>query len=294
MKEKSKTLLALIKRYETMKELSAVYVEQLIYSVKRFAKFLGRKALVKDLTPKRVNRWLKHESELGQLADRTRSNLRRTTITLWRFSGRKLKLKSIRNVKVAKRNPPAWSIEEFTKFVGAAERLRGKLPNGVPKSLYFRTIIWFGLETGLRRSDIWAFDPASIGEDGRAAITQHKTNNAHVVQLSKLTVEAINKMVGIITERGADACRPLRWPKSQSQFYYWMRRLRELSGVDPGVVNRCLQHLRRTGATLIALDGGIPYQYLGHTKPGLDLKHYVDGVKTTRVQIPSFNHDQAA
>jgi integrase len=278
----------LIDDYEISKEMSSVYVKQLSYAIRRLEKYLSRLPVVKDFSSNTVNAWLKHESDVGSLGDKSRSNLRKAALTLWKFSGRKLNTDEIRNVKVAKKNPQAWTIEEFTKVVEATDSLTGNCRNGVPRSLYFKTIIWFGLETGLRRRDIWSFDARCIGEDGRAAITQHKTSNSHVVQLSKATLDCINE-IGLIIADGTDrSFFPLRWAQSESQFYYWMRKIRKISGIDPEVVNRCLQHLRRTGATLVALDGGIPWQYLGHTKEGLDRKSYVDGVKTSVVQIPSF------
>lgn len=288
----AKSVKALVDLYALKSDLSDCYVKQLHYSVNRFKKYLGRKPTKKDLKFRTVNEWLRFEQESGHLGDKSRSNLRRSIISIWKSIKPRLKTDKIRKVKVVAKNPCAWSYEEFESVVNSASGLRGILPNGVPRHLYFTTILWFGYETGLRRKDIWDFDISQFDENNRAALTQHKVSRVHIVQVTKKTRDDLFLISDIISENSDDDPNcPLRWPGSESQFYYWFKKCRSASGIDANVVNRALQHIRRTGATAVELNGGKAWQFLGHAAPGLDRVSYVDGVKTIKAMIPPINRD---
>lgn len=128
-----------------------------------------------------------------------------------------------------------------------------------------------------------------------AALSQHKTQNMHLVCVTDETMSELRQIVDILA---ANECpekqTPLKWPQSESQFYYWFRRAREIAGVDPDVTNRALQHMRRTGATAVRQSGGEAWRYLGHTAEGLDRKSYVDRVKTAKAITPASAREPAA
>lgn len=285
--KKSLTLDGLIDNYNRDRELAACYVSTLRSSMRRFSKFLGRPALVRDLEYQTVNEWLQAECEEDRLAPQTRFGGRTDVLTLWRYSGRKLKKSKVRGVKVPNKSPEAWTFDQLSEVAEASDKIRGKLPNGIPRSLYFRTIIFFVYETGLRRKDIWRFNFLEFAAQ-RSAITQNKTGNVHVVAVTDETFADLQEIYDLLIASGdPHAATPLRWPQSQSQFYYWAKKVRKVAGIDVDVKNRVLQHGRRTGATDVALAGGDAWRYLGHTKEGLDRKAYVDAVKTHKITLPT-------
>lgn len=289
MKKKLSTIVC---EYAARRDISEKYVSQLHHAATCYSVFLGREATTKDLKTKRINQWLKSEQVAGRRGDRSRSNLRKSLICVWKASGKPVKVDSVRPVKVSPKNPVAWGYGEVKQIVAAMEMLPGFMPNGVPRSLMMASTIWFAYETGLRRRDIWEFDFLAFDDANTAAMTQHKVRRVHIVRITPTTAADLQTISDILRERGDEYWHmPLRWPQSERQFYYWMKRAREIAGVDPEIHNRALQHLRRTGATAVELAGGKPWQFLGHAKPGLDRISYVDGVRTYVPTLPSVNRE---
>lgn len=288
----TKLLAALVESYELAKEITPEYAYQLGYAVRRLNRYLGRDATTEDLNEQTINKWLKHERDVGEINDRSRANVRTSVLTIWSRYGDGLNREKIRTVVQTPRNPEAWEYAELCKVATAAQRLEGNLTNGLARCDYMRTVLWFVYETGLRRRDVWSFDIQQFS-DRKAALTQHKTRRVHVVAITPQTERDLQSLSRWLRERGDQNWRtPMRWPQSTSTFYDLMSRCRTLAGVDPQVRNRSLQHVRRTGATAIDLEGGAPWKFLGHSREGLDRKSYVDQRKVVRPTIPSLNRSQ--
>lgn len=274
--------------YELSTEITSAYAYQLRYSVGRLERFLGRNATTDDLTDRVINRWLKHERDAAEIGDRSRANVRTSLLTLWKKTGVAMNRDAVRCVVVTPKNPEAWNFDELDQVAEAAGSLPGHLPNGVPRSLYMRNVLWFAYETGLRRRDVWTFDLSRFDAERKAALTQHKTHRVHVIEITQETEAGIRKIHSILHSRGSKAAgTPLRWPQSVSQFYYWMRRCREIAGIDAQTPNRSLQHIRRTGATEVDCEGQCAWRFLGHSREGLDRKSYIDQRKAVKPIIPN-------
>lgn len=285
-----KLLSDIVHDYELSTEITEIYAYQLKYAVGRLGRFLKRPPVIDDLSADTINRWLKHERDCAEIGDRSRANVRRSVLTLWKRFGTGFNRDKIRSVVVTPRNPEAWRYDEMGAVAAAAARLDGKLNNGVSRSLYMTTVLWAAYETGLRRRDLWEFDLALADADRKAAFTQHKTRRVHVIKFTDETFAAMERIAAQLKQRNDPHWRtPLRWPQSVSQFYHWMRRCRKLAGVDSDVRNRSLQHIRRTGATEVAREGGDAWRFLGHSREGLDWKSYVDQRLTTTPTTPSRN-----
>lgn len=285
----SKTLASLVDDYELSNEITCEYAYQLRYAVRRIDLYLHRPSVLGDLTPETVNRWLKSERDSASISDRSRANVRTSILTLWKHSRRPFNRDDVRSVVVTPRNPESWHFDEMKLVATAAEQLPGQLSNGVSRAKYFVAALWFTYETGLRRRDVWSFDFNSFNGQC-AAITQHKTRRVHVVSVTPETLDALRSICGTLATVGdSHPHLPLRWPQSISQFYYWLRRTRALAGVDADCRNRSLQHVRRTGATQVDSDGLRAWQYLGHTREGLDRRCYVDATKVAQPTAPSRN-----
>ncbi len=285
----SRTLVEVVERYELSNEISARYAYQLRYAVHRFAKFKADPT-VDDLSTDQINRWLVMERDSAQLSARSRANVRRSMLTLWSTCRQDLRRDSIRSVTVTPKNPEAWHYDEMSRVAEAAGQLPGVLTNGINRSLYMTTLLWFAYESGLRRGDLWAFDIERFDTNRIAAMTQHKTQRVHLVAATDETLSAMRRIATTLREsNNASWKTPLLWPQSESTFYDLMRRCRRAAGVDANVRNRSLQHIRRTGATQVDSDGGAAWRFLGHSREGLDRMSYVDARKTVEATMPQLN-----
>ena len=285
----SKLLADVVAEYELANEISEGYAYQLTYALRRMARYLCREPTTNDLNQNTFNRWLLHESRANEISARSQRNIRTSMLTIWDYHrDSNVDRRSIRSVSVPERNPEAWVFEEHEAVAEAALKLVGRFANGVPRSLYMHTCLWFAYETGLRRSDVWAFDIRQLNGQLIASFTQQKPDRVHTVMVSKQTMQGLRKICAILKQEGSEyAHQPLRWPIGKKQFYYWMKKCRTLADVDPDIRNRALQHIRRTGATQVGVDGGTPWKWLGHHAPGLDRKCYVDRRKTDSPVMPS-------
>lgn len=284
------TLASAVQDYELSREITSEYAYQLRYAVRRFELWLGREATTRDLKKRVVNQWLLHERNAGEISDRTRQNVRTSLLTLWKYCGRKFNREKIRSIVVTPKNPEAWHFDELSAVANAAAELPGSLSNGIDRALYFVHCLWFTYETGVRRGDVWSFDLSTFDSQRVAARAQNKTKRIQLVQITAETETGLREISNQLRSKGDEHYRtPLRWPQSESQFYYWMRQCRADAGIEPKVSNRSLQHIRRTGATEVESQGGNAWQYLGHSRDGLAKKSYVDARKTVSPITPARN-----
>lgn len=275
-------------------DISEAYEYQLNYAIKRFRLFLSREPTVADLSEELTNTWLQDEQRSGSLSARSRANLRRSIQTIWKAAAERdlaTAVGSLRPVKVPESNPEAWDFGELQLVAEAASELPGKLPNKVPRSWYFTALIWYSFESGLRRSDCFAFDIRRVR--GTAGVhTQSKTGRSHGYALTNETTSELQRIADLLRSKSDPRWfLPLRYPGSASQVYYWIRRCRSIAGVDPDTPNRSLQHLRRTGATQVEIDSPMTaWRYLGHsTGPTLSRKSYIDRRLANTSIMPSRN-----
>lgn len=275
-------------------DVSRSYLYQLRYAVDRFSAWLGRCPTVADLTRDSINSWLQYEQLAGALGPRTRRNIRTSILTLWTALYDERLASSperIRPVKVPERCPEAWSFDQLRRIASAAAELPGEMTNGVPRSWYFPTLIWFCFETGLRRSDALRFDLAQLKDD-RGGFTQQKSGRAHAYALTRETVADVLRIASKLKQAGDPNWKnPLRFPGELGMLYYWFRRIRSIARVDVDIRNRSLQHLRRTGATQVEIESpGAAPEYLGHgSGPELARKHYIDRRLIGRTVSPARN-----
>lgn len=282
-------LTELLDKYCLEHELSKDYSYQLSYAVKRFHRFLGAVADVGDISEERLNQWLLHEQQSAEINDRGRRNVRASLLTLLRYAESGLRIDRVRRVKVSAKPPEAWNVDQLGLVAQAARELEGTMKSGITRADYFSTVLWFAFETGLRRSDIWRFNIDRLDHRNQASLTQHKTGHVHLVQVLPSTRAALDRMAQTLRVNGAKYHRtPLFWPHHWSVFYYWLAKARVSAGVDHDVLNRALQHIRRTGATAVECEqhDAAP-RYLGHhSGPSLARASYIDPRKVGQAVMP--------
>ncbi len=168
------------------------------------------------------------------------------------------RLASVRPVRVAPRNPDAWTLPQLRRLLEATKRLGKHGP-------YLEALLRAGWDSGLRREDLERIRLSNIDtETGAVAIQQQKTDDPILVQFRAETIRAMQLV-------GSD--QPLRYPGNPRNVYRQWRRLCRLAGVPYGGP----QKLRRTAATHCELaNPGSASTFLGHRSPGLAARHYLD------------------
>jgi len=238
---------------------------QLGHTVALFAAWLQRQATVADLEDGIVSQWL-----CGLEADhcqRTVAGHRGNLLCLWRIAADQGVVDPPYRVRRVPRPPPhpvAWTLEELRQLLEVCSRQPGTFRDGRPRSLYLTTLIRAAYDTGLRRSDLWLLDRSQVRPDGTIVIRQHKTGWPLTPQLRHTALQGF---------RGLGGERPLRCPfGSTGAWYKYWQGIISQAQIRPG----CLQQLRRTGASHLAIDHPDAVQrYLGHRTPGMQ-RHYVD------------------
>jgi integrase len=135
----------------------------------------------------------------------------------------------------------------------------------MPHPAWWRCEILLGYETGLRRDDAHRVMKADIMHDGTITVRQHKTRQIHTAQVRP---ETAAELLALPEDP------PLTLPHSLRIFYRDFARLRTLAGVDGGAH----QQLRRTGATLLAVETesiDAAREWLGQ-RSFQQIRHYID------------------
>lgn len=238
---------------------------QLARIVGRYSEWLGRCATLADLDDQTVSRWLACEE--GRLGGRTVADCRGGLLRLWRLAADHGLVDAPRRVRRCPKPAPmpiAWTLAELRTLVAVCSIQRGCFRDGRPRALYLVTLAHSAYDTGLRRSDLWSLDRRQVRPDGTVLVRQSKTGQPHAPRLRETALEGFRQLAGE---------KPLRCPyRHAGSFGKLWRGLVRLAHVRPG----CLQQIRRTGASHLAIDHPEAVQrYLGHRTAEMQ-RHYVD------------------
>jgi integrase len=222
-----------------------------------------------QLSPEKVNDFL------GKLplAPTTRHNIRRELMTLWRWAYEE-RLTDSQPTRVkriaARRGPPqAWSREQVTSLLDAAERDERRVNALHPHAKRCHVLpawISVGWETGLRLTDMLSLRQEHFRHDCIVTVA-HKTGKPTVRRIG----EYAQRRCEWLLENSPDGTL-LAWllPRRRA-ILLWRDFLRErrLSGSS--------KWLRRAGATeLERLAPGSAARWLDHSNPALCSLHYID------------------
>jgi integrase len=262
------SLWSVFEDYVLIRRLAPTSEYELRRVLTAFGRWLGRDPGLLDLDDVLVSQWI-HWLE-SMYSPRGVANHRTSLLCLWRFAAERLGIRPPSQVRRAPRPDPcpiAWTADELGCLLDRCRQLRGIFRRtGASRSAYCETLVRFCYESGLRRSDVWRVRREQIRPDGTiVGLRQHKTGYAHWPKIRPPTIAGIASLPGD---------PPLRCPySSPTDFYhFWRADVIAAAGIRRGA----LQQLRRTGATLLAIDHPEAVQrYLGHRSPTMQ-RHYVD------------------
>lgn len=291
MNKRTKTTLKgfLLEQYAVLRTIRESTLNAMRISVDNIDRWNGRPTTLDQLTDEFVSKWVADLEKQGKLAPKTRYGKRADILTLWRAAHRLRLAKEpplyVRGVKVPRLNPTAWTADELDRILTAAKGLTGTITgNGLPRALYFHTVLKAGYETGLRREDLLQLRADAVQDDGLVTITMEKTQLPHVCQIRPDTLQGFRRLQAILeVHEDPNAFRPLWWPHEKRGFYHWLEKIAAAAAVE--AVG--MQKMRRTGAThLESIVPNAAARFLGHSSPMVAMRHYVDRSLLRSTLIP--------
>lgn len=165
-------------------------------AIRNYSTFLGHPALRADLTEAQVNAWLKHLET--QYKPPTVIGHKRGITVLWNWLASRNEVphynqNRMRRIRVPRKPPVAWSIQNVIALLKAAQQMPGKLRCGIKLSDLMTAWVSVAYETGMRPKDMMLLTFSSIVQN-RVFIVQHKTQQPHMCSLSKPTMDAIERL----------------------------------------------------------------------------------------------------
>ena len=242
-----------------------------------FSRFLGHEASLSDLTRDNLNRWLMYKTEIG-CAPSTIKTRRNAILGLWRFAYENEILdeepKRIRKVRLAYAGVEAWTPEEITRLIQfALEDGDNHLgTTGLPRSLYFASLVSAGYDSALRLGDMLALRRSMIQVKNRCGylrVIESKTNKIKQVRFYPHTMKLIDQLWDLRPDR--EVIWPL-WCRRE-QFYRSFNTLVKHAGIRKGT----FRWLRRASITQVELiKPGWGTVHAGHSDPLITKRHYTD------------------
>lgn len=253
------------------------------FNVKSYRKFLGRDPVLADLNRDMFNRYVD-----WMVANRSLSTARTQRgglLTLWRYAAEgglaeaPRKLRKLRKPRLIVRT---WNLDEVALLRNHCLSLPGVLSNGIPKSIYFGSMVVAAYETGLRRADMLSLEHEWIRPlkgEGHLTVLENKTGKEARRVLSKEAMQLIDACMAQGPQQ-----RRLIWPlwTSLDAFSRMFARIIKHSGIRPG----SFKYLRRTSCTACECarpgDGQL---FLNHSDSRVTSESYLDRSQTHPMPI---------
>lgn len=262
-----------IDRYFSERDVNPQYERDTRQRANALNLYAGHPLALEEVTTPLVNAFLAAMQAEGKHYEKTVKGYRDAILCVWRAAWEAdlttHRPERVRAVKVRRKVPVAWTIEEVRKLAETAETLTGNV-HGLPvtRSLWFAAYVHLLWCTGLRVGDVLRLTWEQVRGQGLIVASQHKTGYPVLCQLS---ARAARLVEGI--HRKTDSTLVLPWPGARCILDRWFRRLVKASGIRPGGTRR----IRRGGASEVErLHPGTAGRFLGHLTPGLAAKHYLD------------------
>jgi len=275
-----KTLRKFAQVYIKRRDISDDYAKTLLHRAKALEVFSGSDDIAKILTEENVNGYLADLKEKGK-APATVKGYRGDVLTLWRAAAdddlvEMPRVRRVRQPKVAAPSVDCYTTAEVNQLIAGAHKMEGETGDGIPRNLYWQSIIRMAYETGLRRSDLWLLKRSDIREDGLFSLSMSKTQRRRTGRVRQATLDAI-----------ARTFPPERqlifpWCHAKGTFTMHFYEVVILAGVKRG----CFKWLRRSSGSYVeAVSPGNGPKHLGHTSPAVFYRHY-DAAMVSSVDQP--------
>jgi len=241
-------------------DLSPDYCRLLVATVERFSRFLGRRAMVSDLTRATLQGFL--AATHGGFSPVTVNGWRRYLLCLAGYAVEFGRLPAmpfhVKRLREQDPLPEAWPFEEVCAIVAACP------------DVWWRSLVLSCFWTAARVGSLMAATPADFTGDG-LRLRKQKNRRPEWFPLRATCCDLIRQLPGRRT-------RLWYWPMHRRTFFIHFRRIVESAGVPAPLTGRQLFHrLRRSTITLCdALDPALAQRQAGHASYATTKRFYVD------------------
>jgi integrase len=272
--------------YLLERDITRGAADQLAYAINAFSSQLEHAATFDDLNSQAINRFI--ISQQNEYKPATIRGRRSSIMAIWNAAWDggfvDVRPRGVRRIKV-KYNTDAWTPGEVSAVVRAVDQLHAKASKtykGVPKRLYWRSLILAGWDSALRLGDLMRLttEDYRIQPDGSAigVVQQNKTGNPIKFSLRRETVEAIEECVasGKLEFRG----RKLIWGAvvRRKEVFVAFQTIVAVAVAMDDIKPGTFKYLRRASVTARdAMSMGLGTMAAGHTDSAVTKRHYRDG-----------------
>jgi integrase len=245
----------------------------LISCIQCLHRFLGQEPTVEDLNRERINGYI--DWMIANRAHATVKSQRGGLMMLWRFAAEEKlceyprRIRSPRNIEQV---VTTWTPHEVKRLRDHCLGLRGKLPNGIDKAIYFGSLVACGYETGFRLSDQLSLERDWIRTEngvGHLTIIESKTRKQSRRIITADTMELINQCMAQSPDRR------IIWPlwARREAFFDRFKKIVYCSGIREGTY----KYLRRTACTDVESRAkGLGRDFLNHSSDAVTRASYID------------------
>lgn len=258
-----------------------------VHTLRLFRDLLDREPMIEDLT--NMNLAALMQTLLAEELSHVTVNHHLAHLkTLWRFAheeGTVNDLPRMRKLKIHKREPDAWSREEFGRILQAASEEKGTIGD-IPARDYWPALLLVAYYTAIRRRTLFGLEWTDIEfETGVLTVRPQlmKNRRGKRIKLPESVLEALKRIE-----------KPVRqfifqtpW-KDDASLYRKMDVILIRAGLPTGKRQK-LHKVRRTTATLVAAHSGIhaAMAMLGHSEAYVT-ERYIDTTKMPDYQAMTF------
>lgn len=243
-------------------------------SVRNFAKYLGRTALVNDLTTETVAAFLDYSLKKTTLARDTIQKDRTQLVAIANWAAKKGWLSEflqIGSINCPKKVPDSYTDDELLALFNACNAAKGAI-GSIPASDWWTALLSVIYDTGERIGAVMATEATGLDASGQLTIRgEHRKGGKQDtrIRLQPVTVERLK----LIQRPGQKKLFPFPY----CPMYLWTlyKKLLIEAGLPSG--RRAKFHkLRRTVASKFTAAGGDATDLLGHQNRSTTVKNYID------------------
>lgn len=177
----------------------------------------------------------------------------------------------MRRVKVAKRCPKAWTLDQLAAICAAADQFRRYLPNGVRVGSLVQSVVYVGFYSALRAADLQRLLRVEMSPTGQFVGQDKRHGNEVLVVIPQWVIDHVDHHYPPEIER------VWAWPYTREHFYTTWKACLAAAGLPTGRTEG-LQKLRRSAVSYgEAAKIGYGAQLAGHAPTSrITYEHYAD------------------
>jgi len=264
-------------QYLAGRSLRSSSAEQLALACRSLDLFLGRPALLSDLTAATLAAFL--HAYLAHHAASTTNSKRRAILTLARWASKRgLACQNcpadVPTAREPRRIPLAWTVDEIERLVAAARGWPGCVGT-IPARLFWPSLFLATYDTGCRIGALRSARSVDLSMANRSLVIQPEATKTNVGCCYWLHDQTIAAIAGHY-----DLARELVWPWPHCRRLFWTatRRIVEKAGLVADRRGMSLYHkIRRTCISYCAtVDLALAQQQAGHSDARLTARCYID------------------